>query len=104
MLVRLNGSAERCTMSDQKPTQSVAKDVQKTPVAPMQTRTINGIDEKLHERIVAKVGPPIRGKIPIKLNLALKMHKAGFSWKQVGAYFGASGCTVKRRLREGGLI
>ena len=91
-------------MSEIKPIQSVAKDVQKTPVAPVQNRMINGIDEKLHERIVAKVGPPIRGKIPIKVHLALKMHNAGFSYKQIGLYFGASGCTVKRRLKEAGLI
>ncbi len=92
-------------MSDQKLFQPVVKPAQKPPAVPAQNiRMINGIEEKLHDRIVAKVGPPIRGKIPIKVNLAIKMHKAGFSWKQVGAYFGASGCTVKRRLKEAGLI
>lgn len=69
-----------------------------------QSKTINGIDERLHHRIVAKVGPPSRGKVLIDTSLSMKMHEAGFSYKQIGQYYGISGCTVKRRLKEAGLI
>lgn len=67
-------------------------------------RTINGIDESLYNRVVAKVGYPQRGKVHINTALALKLKRAGFSYKQIGLYMGVSGCTVKRRLKEAGLI
>jgi DNA invertase Pin-like site-specific DNA recombinase len=66
--------------------------------------TINGINENLYNRVVAKVGYPKRGKKSINTALALKLKAAGFSYKQIGEYVGVSGCTVKRRLREAGLI
>ncbi len=71
---------------------------------PKATRSINGIDEALYNRVVARVGHPKRGKIRINTALAAKLRTAGFSYKQVGEYMGVSGCTVKRRLREAGLI
>lgn len=67
-------------------------------------KMIGGIDENLHDKIVAMVGNPIRGKITINTALALKLHNGGFSYKQIGLYMGCSGYTVKRRLREAGLI
>lgn len=67
-------------------------------------QTINGIDQSLYNKVVAKVGHPKRGKLQINTNLAMKLRIAGFSYKQVGKYMGVSGCTVKRRLREAGLI
>ncbi len=91
-------------MIDTISTPSIKKDDSNNPVSNMKNRTIHGIDEKLHEKIVAMVGPPIRGKLPINVQLAAKMHRAGFSYKQIGLYFGMSGCTVKRRLKEAGLI
>ena len=71
---------------------------------PQKTKTINGIDEKLHSKIIGIVGYPIRGKVHINTDLAKKMHDGGFSYKQIGVYFGVSGCTVKRRLKEAGLF
>jgi DNA invertase Pin-like site-specific DNA recombinase len=67
-------------------------------------KTINGIDAKLHAKMGELVGYPIRGKVHIDTDLALKLHQAGFSYKQIGIYFSVSGCTVKRRLREAGLL
>jgi DNA invertase Pin-like site-specific DNA recombinase len=90
-------------MTDMNLTPNIKKDDSNNRVSDIKTRTINGIDEKLHEKIVAMVGPPIRGKLPINVQLAAKMHRAGFSYKQIGLYFGMSGCTVKRRLREAGM-
>lgn len=68
------------------------------------TRIINGIDESLYNKVVAKVGYPQRGKVHINTTLAMKLKRAGFSYKQIGTYMGVSGCTVKRRLKEAGLI
>lgn len=67
-------------------------------------RTINGIDQSFYSKVVAKVGHPKRGKICINTSIAMKLKAAGFSYKQIGEYMGVSGCTVKRRLREAGLI
>jgi len=67
-------------------------------------RTINGIDESLYNRVVAKVGYPQRGKVYINTALTMKLKRAGFSYKQIGMYMGVSGCTVKRRLKEAGLV
>jgi len=81
--------------------------VSKTPAInspPQKIKTINGIDEKLHSKIIGIVGYPIRGKVHINTDLAKRMHDGGFSYKQIGLYFGVSGCTVKRRLKEAGLF
>lgn len=67
-------------------------------------RTINGIDAALYNKVVAKVGYPQRGKVHINTNLAIRLKAAGFSYKQIGEYMGVSGCTIKRRLKEVGLI
>lgn len=74
------------------------------PKATKPGRTINGIDESLYNKVVAKVGYPQRGRVHINTTLAIKLKKAGFSYKQIGMYMGVSGCTVKRRLKEAGLI
>jgi hypothetical protein len=51
-------------------TPNIKKDGSNNPVSNIKTRTIDGIDEKLHEKIVAMVGPPIQGKLPINVQLA----------------------------------
>lgn len=81
-----------------------AKSMQIAPKGMKKIRTINGIDEGLYNRVVAKVGYPKRGKIHINTAMAMKLKAAGFSYKQIGEYMGVSGCTVKRRLKEAGLI
>jgi DNA invertase Pin-like site-specific DNA recombinase len=74
------------------------------PKVVKKARTINGINEGLYNRVVAKVGYPKRGKIRINTAVAVKLKAAGFSYKQIGSYMEVSGCTVKRRLKEAGLI
>lgn len=78
--------------------------VTKTQKATKHDHSINGIDESLYNRVVAKVGYPQRGKVHINTALAMKLKRAGFSYKQIGLYMGVSGCTVKRPLKEAGLI
>lgn len=78
--------------------------VTKMPKVAKHDHTINGIDESLYNRVVAKVGYPQRGKVRINTALAMKLKRAGFSYKQIGIYMGVSGCTIKRRLREAGLV
>jgi len=63
---------------------------------------INGIDSGLFESIVAKIGPPIKKKRVIDIDLACQMLKAGFSLNQVGRLYRLSGCTIRNRLREAG--
>jgi hypothetical protein len=70
----------------------------------VQSRAINGIDEKTYERILAKVGRPVRSRRLIDVHLAYKMKKSGFSLEQIGKYFDVSGCTIKRRLKSAGLF
>jgi hypothetical protein len=67
------------------------------------SKKIDGIDASLHSKIVKRIGNPRCRKRRINTRLAYKMHEAGWSYPQIGAYFKVSGCTVRRRLREAGL-
>ena len=64
---------------------------------------INGIEEKLHDRIVAKVGPPIGARYLSRLTLQSKCI-SGLQLEASRGLFGASGRTVKWRLKEAALI
>jgi hypothetical protein len=75
----------------------------KGPPKPQEKEKIQGIDADVYQKIVEVIGKPIPRKRKINTDLALKMHKAGWSYKQIGKYFKVSGCTVRRRLREAGL-
>ena len=51
---------------------------------------------------VAKVGRPRSHSstfIPVDVDKAKALLEAGFSWNQVGEFFGCSGMTIRRRLR-----
>jgi hypothetical protein len=65
---------------------------------------INGIDAEQYHRLVKEIGTPARLKKPINSGLADKMRKAGWSYRQIAKHFGVSPCTVRRRLREKGLL
>lgn len=71
---------------------------------PVVKELIDGIDADLHQRLVKELGQPARKKKPVNATLAEKMHKAGWSYKQIAKYFGVSPCTVRRRLREAKLL
>jgi len=56
-----------------------------------------GMDPK---RILKLGHPHARGqRIPIDLDEARQLRELGYSWAQIGAYFGASEDTVQRRFR-----
>ena len=50
---------------------------------------------------IAKVGRPrshASQLIPVDVDKAKSLLEAGFSWNQVGEFFGCSGMTIRRRL------
>ena len=79
------------------------KNAQRARKKSEKSKKIDGIDVALHSKIVKRVGHPRNRKRRINVRLAYKMHEAGWSYPQIGAYFKVSGCTVRRRLREAGL-
>ena len=98
-------NTERGALAPQTPTQvnrSVKADT-KGSDKPQEKEKIQGIDADVYQKIVGEIGRPVLRKRKINTDLALKMHKAGWSYKQIGKYFKVSGCTVRRRLREAGL-
>jgi len=69
-----------------------------------QDERIDGIRAGLYEKLVKEVAHPVNRKIRIDVKLALKMRNAGWSFRQIGKHFKVSGCTVRRRLGEAGLL
>jgi DNA invertase Pin-like site-specific DNA recombinase len=65
---------------------------------------IEGIRVGLYKKLVKEVGHPIKRKVRTNVKFALKMFDAGWSFNQIGKHFKVSGCTVRRRLKEAGLL
>jgi hypothetical protein len=77
---------------------------ERLPEKPTPKEQIEGIDAELYHKLVNEVGAPARRKKHISTGLADKMHKAGWSYRQIAEHFGVSPCTVRRRLREAKLL
>jgi DNA invertase Pin-like site-specific DNA recombinase len=65
---------------------------------------IDGIEAELYHKLVNEIGAPARLKKKINTTLADRMRKAGWSYRQIAEHFKVSPCTVRRRLREKGLL
>lgn len=63
-------------------------------------QTIDGIDAEMYHKLVNEVGAPARRKKKVDVDLADKMHKAGWSYAQIAKHFKVSPCTVRRRLER----
>jgi DNA invertase Pin-like site-specific DNA recombinase len=66
-------------------------------------RDMSALSESEVAEIAAKVGPPRstnNGKIALDVDRVRAMLGAGFSWRQIAAYFGVGVSTVRRRLDE----
>lgn len=77
---------------------------EKRPERPPPKEQIDGIDAELYHKLVSEIGTPARRKKKINTTLAEKMRKAGWSYRQIAKHFSVSPCTVRRRLREAGLL
>jgi transcriptional regulator of acetoin/glycerol metabolism len=77
---------------------------EKRPEKPPPKEQIDGIDAELYHKLVSEIGAPARRKKKINATLADKMRRAGWSYRQIAEHFGVSSCTVRRRLREAGLL
>jgi len=69
------------------------------PSAPPREQ-IDGIDAELHQKLVKELGLPARNRKPVNTTFAEKMHKAGWSYKQIAKHYSVSPCTIRRRLKE----
>ena len=63
-------------------------------------QTIDGIDAEMYHKLVNEVGAPARRKKKVDVDLADKMHRAGWSYAQIAKHFKVSPCTVRRRLER----
>jgi len=77
---------------------------EKRPEKPTPKEQIDGIDAELYHKLVSEIGTPARRKKRIDMTLAEKMRKARWSYRQIAKHFKVSPCTVRRRLREAGLL
>jgi hypothetical protein len=73
---------------------------QNVPNKPALKELIDGLDAELHQNLVKELGQPARKKKHVNTMLAEKMHRAGWSYKQIAKHFKVSPCTVRRRLKE----
>ena len=73
---------------------------ERRPDKPQTKQTIDGIDAEMYHKLVNEVGAPARRKKKVDVDLADKMHRAGWSYVQIAKHFKVSPCTVRRRLEK----
>jgi len=61
---------------------------------------VGGIDAEMYAKLVKELGKPARRRKRIDVPLAEKMHRLGWTHKQIAKHFGCSPCTIRRRLEE----
>jgi len=67
---------------------------------PQPRQFIDGIDAELYQKLLNELGQPARRTKRVDVDLARRMHMAGWSYAQIGRHFRVSSCTVRRRLEK----
>ena len=67
---------------------------------PQPKRFIDGIDAELYQKLLNELGLPARRTKRVDVDLARRMHMAGWSYGQIAKHFKVSSCTVRRRLEK----
>ena len=73
---------------------------ERRPDKPQTKQIIDGIDAEMYHKLVNEVGAPARRRKKVDVDLADKMHRAGWSYAQIAKHFKVSPCTVRRRLEK----
>ena len=67
---------------------------------PREKEMVGGIDADVYSKLVKELGRPAPRRKRINVQLAEKMHRLGWTHKQIARHFNCSPCTIRRRLEE----